>query len=242
MSQFTYIGNELQLFREAENWKSYYGRIVAPFVGHRVLEVGAGLGATTLHLCRGPERAWTCLEPDDMMADDIAHQISEGRLPSGCKLRRGTVADLDAQDSFDTILYVDVLEHIKEDGAEMRRAAEHLAPGGSLIVLAPAHNWLFTPFDESIGHFRRYDRKTLAAAIAPELTCAVLSYLDSAGLLASLANRLLLHSSMPSRRQILFWDRFLVPVSRRADWLLRFKVGKSVLGIWRKSAIQRRAA
>ena len=66
-----------------------------------------------------------------------------------------------------------------------------------------------------------------------------LVYLDAAGMLASAANRLLLQSSMPSERQILTWDRLLVPVSRLIDPIFAGRVGKSVLGIWRKAVIQR---
>jgi hypothetical protein len=102
-----------------------------------------------------------------------------------------------------------------------------------VIVLAPAHQWLFTPFDSAIGHFRRYTRKTLAAAAPPELHTEKLIYLDAVGLAASLANRLLLKQSMPTHAQIQTWDRLMVPISRLLDPLLGNRAGKSVLGIWR---------
>jgi hypothetical protein len=56
--------------------------------------------------------------------------------------------------------------------------------------------------------------------------------IDSFGLLASLANRLLLRSSMPSEGQILLWDRVLVPLSRVGDRLSFHRIGKSVLAVW----------
>jgi hypothetical protein len=62
-----------------------------------------------------------------------------------------------------------------------------------------------------------------------------LVYMDAAGMLASAANRLLLRSAVPTERQILTWDRLLVPVSRRIDAVFAGRVGKSVLGIWRKA-------
>ena len=68
-----------------------------------------------------------------------------------------------------------------------------------------------------------------------ELTEAGLWYLDSAGLLASAANRLLLRQSMPTAEQIRFWDRRLVPLSRLLDPLFRHSLGKTVMGVWRKS-------
>ena len=87
--------------------------------------------------------------------------------PPSCRIAvksaSGTLSELSDSDKFDTILYMDVFEHIEDDRAELERAAAQLAPDGHLIVLAPAHQWLFTPFDESIGHYRRYSRRTLEA-------------------------------------------------------------------------------
>ena len=56
-----------------------------------------------------------------------------------------------ADERFDTILYIDVLEHIDDDLGELARSATHLRPGGHLIVLAPAHQALYSPFDKAIG-------------------------------------------------------------------------------------------
>jgi len=63
----------------------------------------------------------------------------------------------------------------------------------------------------------------------------VVEGLDAAGMLASAGNRLLLRSAMPTERQILTWDRLLVPVSRLIDPIFAGRVGKNVLGIWRKA-------
>jgi hypothetical protein len=60
--------------------------------------------------------------------------------------------------------------------------------------------------------------------------------LDSAGLLASLANRLLLRSAMPSPEQIAFWDRVLVPISRVLDTLFGRRLGKTVVAVWSRPA------
>jgi len=129
-----------------------------------------------------------------------------------------------------------VLEHIEDDRDEMARAAERMKPDGTLVILAPAHPFLYTPFDAAIGHFRRYTRKSLRAAAPPALRLEKLVYLDAAGMLASAANRLLLQSASPTERQILTWDRLLVPVSRGIDSLFAGHAGKSILGVWCKKA------
>jgi SAM-dependent methyltransferase len=228
-SEFKYAGSELDLFENARNWKAYWRGQIAGFVRGEVLEVGAGIGANTLALADLKYERWTCLEPDAALAGRIA-------VPPGGRHQSavGTIGDLPAEKKFDAILYIDVLEHIEDDRSEMARAAGRLKPGGTLIVLAPAHPFLFTPFDAAIGHFRRYTRASLHQAAPATLSEEKLVYLDAAGMLASAANRLLLRSSMPNQRQILTWDRLLVPVSRLIDPIFGGRVGKSVLGVWRK--------
>ena len=228
-AEFKYAGSELKLFEKARNWKAYSQTQICDYVRGDVLEVGAGIGANTMSLAELDFRRWTCLEPDAALAAQV-------RLPPGGRheAAAGTIGDLPAAAKFDTILYLDVLEHIEDDRGEMSRAAARLNPGGCVIVLAPAHPFLFTAFDAAIGHFRRYTRASLREAAPATLSEEKLVYLDAAGMLASAANRLLLRSAMPTEQQILTWDRLLVPVSRRIDGLLAGRVGKSVLGIWRK--------
>ena len=225
-SEFTYAGGELSIFEKAHNWKAYWRRQIAPYVQGDVLEVGAGIGANTRVLADLQFDSWTALEPDAALADQI-------ELPSGRHHKQiGTLED--APGRFDAILYIDVLEHIEADGAEMARAAAHLKEGGALIVLSPAHPWLYTPFDAAIGHYRRYTRASLRSVAPKDLEEIRVDYLDCAGMLASAANRLVLNSAMPTEQQILTWDRFLVPVSRAMDGIFAGRVGKSVLGIWRR--------
>ena len=192
----------------------------------RVLDVGCGDGLFFDRLERFGRVEG--LEPDASLVRDPRWRSRIRPEPLGDSFRGGA--------DFDLVLMLDVLEHIEDDAAEMARAAEWLRPGGHVVALSPAHQWLFTPFDRAIGHYRRYTRKTLAALTPPGLELVRLGYLDSVGLLASLGNRLLLGRSMPTPRQVATWDTFMVPVSRVVDPALGFAVGKSVLGVWRHPA------
>ncbi len=233
-NEFAYAGAELDVFALAKNWKSYFRSRIADAIHGDVLEVGAGIGATTRLLCDGRQRSWTALEPDAKLADRLLADLSIGQPRPTVTVIVRTLAELPAAPAYDTILYIDVLEHIEDDREEMIRAADRLRPGGDLIVLSPAHQFLFSKFDQAIGHYRRYNRAMYRALTPPGTKLVRLTYLDSVGMLASLANRLLLRSATPTRRQVLFWDRWLVPCSRLADRLLWGRVGKSILGIWRK--------
>ncbi len=240
MTDFRYPGRELEIFSEATIWKTYFRRQIAPYLGADVLEVGAGVGGSTRLLClpRDRQGTWVCLEPDAEMARLLAVKVQDGELPDCCQVMRGTLDELATDARFDSVLYIDVLEHIADDRGELHRAVDRLKPAGHLVVLAPAHPWLFSPFDQAIGHYRRYTRGSLRA-LAPDGLVAVRSvYLDSLGLLASAANRMLLSQSLPSPGQICFWDKFLVRGSRLADPLFGYSLGKSVLCVWKRAPLR----
>lgn len=228
-----YIGTELEIFAHATNWKNYYASIIDPYLKGKVLEVGAGIGMTTKVLCQGNYDKWICLEPDPLLLATIEELIYNRELPRCCEAQIGTISDLN-ENLFNAIIYIDVLEHIKNDQDELKKSFNSLASGGDLIILSPAHQWLYSPFDKKIGHYRRYTKKSLSSIIPNGFKCVKLIYVDSVGMLASIANKMFLKSGNPSLKQILFWDRFLVPLSIIIDPLLFFSSGKSVIGIWKK--------
>jgi SAM-dependent methyltransferase len=236
MSDFSYAGTELELFASVRRWKSYWSGVAAPYITGDVLEVGAGLGANTPFLDRARIGRWVCLEPDAALAGQLATRMAGTRRERSYEFVCGTLDTLNPSDLFDTLIYIDVLEHIEDDRGELSKAASRLRAGGRLIVLSPAHQRLFTPFDAAVGHFRRYDRAMLRRITPPDLPVERLLYLDSAGLLLSAGNAVLLRQSMPTRAQLLVWDRAVVPVSRVLDRVLFHAIGKSILGVWRKSS------
>jgi SAM-dependent methyltransferase len=230
-----YVGGELELFSAAGNWKRYVARVLRPFIGAKVLEVGAGIGSNIPYLSSAAVREWTSLEPDPVMARRIVARVAAGELP-GARVVCGTLDSLGDDERFDTIFYLDVLEHIAEDRAELAHAARHLAPDGALVVLAPAHQLLFSPFDAAVGHHRRYTRASLAALAPPDCRLTTSLMLDSVGFFASLANRLLLSSALPNPSQIAFWDKALVTLSRLVDRMTFRRFGKTVVVVWRRTA------
>ncbi len=234
MSDSEYIGSELEIFQHAMNWKRYYGSFIKPYLGEEVLEVGAGIGATAEILISETQKHWVCLEPDASLTKEIENKIVTGRLPDSCEARIGDVTSLIPGEKFDSVIYIDVLEHIEDDSGEIKRAETHLKDGGYLIVLSPAHQFLYSPFDKAIGHFRRYSKQSLSRlAEGRRLELISIRYLDSIGTAASLANKVLLRSSMPTHGQIGFWDSRLVPVSNFTDKLFGFKIGKSIVAVWK---------
>ncbi len=231
---YKYPGEELQLFETATNWKNYFASHISVFLKGRVLEAGAGIGGTTLLLNKDKEDSWVLLEPDETMWQVLQQKINDKVLPSNCKAIQGTLNSLDKNDKFDCIIYIDVLEHIEADAAEVKKATDHLAQGGHLIILSPAYQFLFSPFDKAIGHYRRYNRKTLSAIQPASLIRKKVIYLDSIGFFASLLNKIVLRQSYPAKRQVQFWDQWMVPVSKITDRIFFYSFGKSILAVWKK--------
>jgi 2-polyprenyl-3-methyl-5-hydroxy-6-metoxy-1,4-benzoquinol methylase len=233
MSEFKYVGSELDLFAAVRHWKSYWSAEVRRFIRGDVLEVGAGIGSNSRYLDAGGLGRFVCLEPDAQLVGRLAEDLRSGARKY--EVICGTLESLPGQEQFDTICYIDVLEHIEDDTAELKRAAAHLRRGGRVIVLSPAHQWLFTPFDAAIGHFRRYTKGMLKSISPSELELESCRYLDSVGMAASAANLWFLKQSMPTQQQLHFWDTFLVPASRITDRLLLHSIGKTIVAVWRKA-------
>jgi 2-polyprenyl-3-methyl-5-hydroxy-6-metoxy-1,4-benzoquinol methylase len=235
MSNFEYSGTELSLFECANNWKTYWSKQIFPHIGNSILEVGAGIGATAKTLNANQYAKWVCLEPDVKLCEEIRKKINAGTLPRSLDIRTITTEQLDSQERFDTILYIDVLEHIKNDKAGLEKVVENLADGGAIIIVSPSHNFLYSKFDANIGHHRRYNKKMLYSIIPSGMKVRKMRYLDSIGLFASLANKLILKSANPTHKQIQVWDRFMVTASRFLDPLLGYRFGKSIVCIIEKS-------
>jgi SAM-dependent methyltransferase len=233
MSEFRYVGSELKLFAAARNWKTYWSEQIRPFLKGDTLEVGSGIGSNAQFLDPGGEGRWVCLEPDQYLAEQLIGNLGETMPQRASEAVCGTLQSLAGQ-QFDTIIYVDVLEHVENDKEELNRAAEHLRGGGHLIVLSPAHQWLFSPFDVAIGHFRRYNSSILRRMSPTSLQLERIRYLDCAGMTLLAANAMLLRQSMPTKAQLRLWDRWFVPVSVILDKLFLYSVGKTIVAVWRK--------
>jgi len=236
VTNYEYEGAELEIFQHAVCWKSYLAAQIGPSLRGDVLEVGAGIGANTRIFSNAGLSSWLAMEPDVKQAESMRAAFDQEPPPVPTEVFVGTLANVAADQRFDAVLYVDVLEHIEDDRLEVRRAMDHLRPDGTLIILSPAHQWLFTEFDRAVGHHRRYSAGSLRKIIPKGLSEQKLVYLDSVGMLASAANRFLLKSGRPSLGQIRLWDSVMVRSSRLLDPFTLHRIGKSILGIWERSS------
>ena len=233
LEEYIYPGDELDLFSNAKNWKKYFSKRLKKYVKGHVLEVGAGNGGTTRLLINDSVEKWLCLEPDIKLFHSLEKKIKLGELPAKTDAIQGTINVIN-KNTFDTIAYIDVLEHIEDDFNEINKAAKLLSIGGKIIVLSPAYSWLYSPFDLSIGHFRRYDYKSLKKIETESLKLIHYEYLDSVGTILNFLNKHILRNTYPTKTQITFWDKVIVTISKIIDPIINRRFGKSIIGIYSK--------
>ena len=158
----------LERMAHLSRYNDWIWRSIAPHVGERVLEVGAGIGNMT-RLMYGREL---------IVATDVELpylHILRNRFSRNPTIRVAKV-DLNSDDdcdalkdyAFDTVVCLNVLEHIEDDRGALRRLYDLLVPGGRLALFVPADQRLFGAIDEQVGHFRRYSMDQLRAVIESE--------------------------------------------------------------------------
>lgn len=221
-----YPGKDLEAMSFAVNYHRWIVGEFEPFLGKTIAEVGAGIGSVSrLLLEKGIERLFA-FEPSPGMYALLEKELLQDP-------RAKTINDFfgprHAENQFDSIVYLNVLEHIEDDRAELAGALEALRPGGHLLVFVPALPWLYSDLDRSIGHFRRYTKRSLCDVV--ERAGFVLKnarYFDAAGILPWYVNFVLLRNTLGSG-SVSLYDRLVVPVMRRIERLVHPPLGKNVL-------------
>ena len=221
-----YQGDELELFQNASNWKRYWSSKIASEQDASALEIGAGIGGNSSYLLSKIDSLTLC-EPDESFCNKYLHNLARGNRKISVVM--GTLSQINTERKFDQIYYIDVLEHIKDDKQEIINASNYLNEKGSIYLLVPAHKILYSEFDRSVGHFRRYNKKTITECIPRNFYISEFYYLDSLGFFASLGNKLFSRKSLITPKKIQLWDKKLIPISMRIDHLTGYKFGKSIL-------------
>jgi len=199
-----------------------------PWMGRRVLEIGAGIGNMSVFFADRERVVLTDTEPyylgrlRERFAGRPHVTVAELRLPA---LSPGLAAE-----RLDSVVCLNVLEHIEDDGAALSAMRQLLQPGGRLVLLVPALRALHGTLDEALGHFRRYVPAELSTKLrAAGFRVRHLEYFNLAGIPGWwLAGRVLRRRLIPSGA--LRWYDALVPLFR-LERLLPWRVGQSLIAI-----------
>jgi SAM-dependent methyltransferase len=146
-----------------DNYSLWQFELIEQFIGQSILEVGVGTGRIALQILRKlPVSEYCGVEPSTQHFADLKRIFANVEQ---MKLLNATIEEVPNSERgrFDTFLSTHVLEHIEDDLGFLRQASEFVRPGGKLVIVVPAVNWLMSQLDRNIGHFRRYDRKMTQA-------------------------------------------------------------------------------
>ena len=224
-----YPGKELKLFEKAKLWRFYIYWILKKYIKNKILEVGAGIGSFTVNYCH-LSKDITLTELDEYNLKYLNKRFFNKKIKIYKKFTNSFKI------KYDTVMYMNVLEHIKNDTKEINNALKILRDKGTLIILVPAHQTLYSKFDREIGHFRRYKLNYFKKLKIKPWKVHKLLYLDSAGYLLYFVNKLFFkHEVYPTRFKIFIWDKFFIPVSFFLDWITNFRFGKNILCIIKKN-------
>lgn len=209
---------------------------LAPHIGTRVLEVGAGLGLITKQLI-GLRRVVTSVEPDP----NLFQRLSSSEVSEMVTIHSRTVPELINQNvlprDFDTALYVNVLEHIEDDVMELKTLRQVLSPGGNVVIFVPATPSLYGTMDCMSAHFRRY-RKMELETVARSAGYEVVDcrWFDPVGKAPYwLMYRVLKRRSLGGS-SVGIYDKVIVPLSARVpSSLTKWTGGKNLILVARPS-------
>lgn len=225
---------ELASLSDAGHFLSWISDALFPHLGHEVLEVGAGVGAIATKLAAAG-REVLAIEPADNVFPELERRCAgTPNLRTRCITSGGLLAE--GVESFDSVVYVSVLEHIRDDVDELRTAAQLLRPGGTVALFVPAMPSLYGSLDFKSGHFRRYDRDHLRQVITDAgLEVVECRYMDMLGVVPYfLMYRLLDVASLGSGSSAVY-DRLIVPLSRRFERLVGPPAaGKNLVAVARR--------
>ena len=189
------------------------------------LEIGAGTGTMTKILARSSRV--TAFEPSPDARNELT--LRTQHLQSVNVI--GDLRECDPGTKFDLVVLVNVLEHIQYDVMFLEDLRQYLRPGGRLVVLSPAHNCLYSKFDASIGHVRRYTRRTLTRTFeAAGYAEPNVRYFNCIGAILWLLVNRLLGRQTASSGQTRLYDSVIVPLSAGVDRLRIRPFGQSVIG------------
>lgn len=228
----------LETISKARHFNKWMYDTIHPFIKGNILEIGSGVGNIS-HFIVLNFNTVTLSDYNQDYCKGLKDQFS----------RNGNVKDIysldlqhpdftvfykNLQHKYDTVILLNVIEHLKNDAKAVENCHFLLKAGGNLIVLAPAYNFLYSKLDKAIGHYRRYSAASLASLFnkkAFEMVCSqYFNLLGAGGWL--FFNRIMRKKKIEGNSMALF-DK-MVPLAKSLDHLTGHKAGLSAIAVGKK--------
>lgn len=232
-----YTSTDLDDMSVAKNYNKWIIDLCKPYIGSKILEVGAGTGNFTESLLEHTHSEIFSVEPMKTPSElwEMKYQKWNIDYKNRSQLINTFVQDIPLDTSIDTVIYNNVLEHIQHDIEEIRQAKKFLKPGGYFIIYSPALPALMSKFDRSIGHYHRYTKASIISKMQKAgLEVSFLKYVDLPGVFLWYIKFVLLKSRRLGPASVRIFDSFIVPIQRRIEALFNIPFGKNILCVARK--------
>ena len=221
----------LEVLGSSKRYNQWIFDRIRPALGERLLEVGCGTGTMTQFMTDRELVVGVDVHPD--YVESTQQRFKDKPNVVIRLLDITTTIEPIEHYRFDSAVSINVLEHIPDDEGALKAVHHLLVPGGRLTLFVPCHPILMSPFDEAIGHYRRYTKRDLAAKLRQAgVTVERMRRTNPVGAFGWLVTNTLLRNR--SLRGAGLYDR-LVPLLRRIDELAEPPVGLSIIAVGRKA-------
>ncbi len=209
-------GRTLEIHAGTPALNAWYYSKFARRVRGRVLELGSGIGNISRLLLHDAERL-TVTDVEDQYLERLEADFAAHERVRVERYDLDEAPPASIGDPFDTIISLNVLEHVHDDARAVRDLASLIAPGGWLLTYVPACSLAFGTLDEALGHHRRYDRELLRSRMEQaDLRVEYLEYMNLLGLAGWLVNGRVLRRRLLDSRAVETFER-IVPLVRIED-------------------------
>lgn len=234
--------NEIS-FDNFKNYRKYQYDLIKNYIGKSIIEIGSGDRSFTKQILLNNENIESIysIEPSEVLFK--LHQ-DNFNFPENVQFKCIDLFDLDIDKVgiFDTAIFIHVLEHIEADGKALNTIFNFIKPGGFVLIEVPALPKLFSIHDESLGHYRRYNKKMLKSIIDENKYDLVkMWYQDPIGVLGSLyffkLRKIKIKSGQGldlAKNQGGIYDKYIIPVEKFIEKLITFPFGLSLTAILKK--------
>jgi len=221
----------LEAISEADRFNEWMYREVSPFLSGHILEVGSGIGNLSACFIRDGREI-------TMSEIRMAYlQRLQSRWPEKTAVHMDLVDPGFAEKfshlrhSFDSAFALNVIEHISDDTLALMNLVRLVKPGGKVLILVPAHQFLYNKIDRGLAHFRRYNGSSIrrlmeSAGLVVERTWMF----NALGIPAWITGGLLFKEHEIGHGPMKAYDK-LVPLARILDQIMLHRLGLSVIGV-----------
>jgi SAM-dependent methyltransferase len=223
----------LEKLTEAKNYNRWVYELCRPYLGKRLLEIGCGIGTMTgFWLSQGRLLA-TDIDPVHLQHAREHWQDRENLSTGLWDVSAAPSPEVSAYKP-DTVLCINILEHVQDDGRALQNIYNLLVPGGRLVLFVPALQGLYGTLDEELLHFRRYGKKQVRAlASQAGFQEETGYYVNGTGVFGWWLNGKFLKRRYFSPKQIAVYDR-IVPLLAGWEKFLHPPWGQSLLYVGKK--------